>query len=212
MQTCIHNKSWFLPLHLSVILFTAEGCVSQHALGQTRPWADTRPPTPADGYCSRRYASYWNAFLCLNDFRCYIFTARKRSNVLHPSVSHCVTGGGVSASGSRGVSASGSRGVYTPWTHTPLETHPPGRDGHWSGRYASYWDAFLLYINLLIDCRLTFYFAQFTVEYCRHVLPYVLQLEIWLLHSIFEHSMLQMFKRVFMWQRSSYRNPVSTCI
>ena len=30
--------------------------------GQTHPWADT-PPPKADGYCSGRYASYWNAFL-----------------------------------------------------------------------------------------------------------------------------------------------------
>ena len=30
--------------------------VSQYALRQT-------PPTPADGYCCGRYASYWNAFL-----------------------------------------------------------------------------------------------------------------------------------------------------
>ena len=28
---------------------------------QTPPWEDT--PSPADGYCSGRYASYWNAFL-----------------------------------------------------------------------------------------------------------------------------------------------------
>ena len=33
----------------------AGGCVSQHALGQT--------PSPPDGHCSGRYASYWNAFL-----------------------------------------------------------------------------------------------------------------------------------------------------
>ena len=44
---------------------TLEGKVA--LCGQT-PWADTPPPgqTPAplvDGYCSGRYASYWNAFL-----------------------------------------------------------------------------------------------------------------------------------------------------
>ena len=38
------------------------------ALADT-PWADNRPPPrqtphpPADGYCSGRYAYYWNAFL-----------------------------------------------------------------------------------------------------------------------------------------------------
>ena len=34
-------------------------------LGRQPPWADT--PPPADGHCSRRYASYWNAFfLCFS--------------------------------------------------------------------------------------------------------------------------------------------------
>ena len=46
-------------LHLPVILSTG-GCVSQHALGETPP----RQTPPADGYCSGRYASYWNTFLC----------------------------------------------------------------------------------------------------------------------------------------------------
>ena len=33
----------------------------------TPSWeADTPPPHPADGYCSGRYASYWNAFLFQN--------------------------------------------------------------------------------------------------------------------------------------------------
>ena len=65
---------------VSVILFTG-GCASQHALGQTppcRPPPTGRPPgqtppaqcilgytphTHTGGYCSGRYASYWNAFL-----------------------------------------------------------------------------------------------------------------------------------------------------
>ena len=38
-------------LHLSVILFTG-GRSGRHP-----------PPPPADGHCSGRYASYWNAFL-----------------------------------------------------------------------------------------------------------------------------------------------------
>ena len=37
------------------------GIESQHALRQT--------PSPADGYCCRQYASYWNAFLLFNSFR-----------------------------------------------------------------------------------------------------------------------------------------------
>ena len=83
-------------LHLSVILFIGRGCLPQCMLGytpwrdtpwrdtpwadtprtdthlppgQTSPWADTDQadtPLPADGYCSGRYASYWNAFLFEN--------------------------------------------------------------------------------------------------------------------------------------------------
>ena len=74
----------------------------------------------------------------------------------HPSVSHSVN---------RGCLPLGS-GVYTPWADTPWEdtsleahpqkdtlpeahppeTHPPGstpQDGHCSGQYVSYWNAFL---------------------------------------------------------------------
>ena len=58
----------------SVILSTG-GCTPprQTHLWQTPPWADTpcradtpwadTPPPTGDGYCSGRYASYWNAFL-----------------------------------------------------------------------------------------------------------------------------------------------------
>ena len=64
--------------------FCSKGGVSQHALGKTLP-SQTPPPLgrhplgrhplgrqypgqtspPADGYCSGRYAFYWNAFLLL---------------------------------------------------------------------------------------------------------------------------------------------------
>ena len=40
------------------------GGVSQHALGQTPPWADTTP----DSHCCGWYASYWNAFLLVSTY------------------------------------------------------------------------------------------------------------------------------------------------
>ena len=83
-----HNKDSFSQA--SVILFT-RGVSTRHPPGQTTPWADTpgqtppwantpwvdtltplarhphpflgRHPPTTDGYCSGRYASYWNAFL-----------------------------------------------------------------------------------------------------------------------------------------------------
>ena len=42
--------------HPEGIQAQARGDASQHALRQT-------PPLPADSYCCRQYASYWNAFL-----------------------------------------------------------------------------------------------------------------------------------------------------
>ena len=62
----------------SVILFTG-GCLPDTPPGQT-PQVDTlpgqtppgrHPPPPADGYCSGRYASYWNAFLFTVFFETY---------------------------------------------------------------------------------------------------------------------------------------------
>ena len=52
-------------------------------------------------------------------------------------------------------------GQTPPWAHTPLGTHPPpeqtptpGRDppadSYCSGRYASYWNAFLVHNNFII--------------------------------------------------------------
>ena len=38
--------------------------------------------------------------------------------------------------------------VDIPQADTPLGRHPPQIDGHWSGRYASYWNVFLFYTLL----------------------------------------------------------------
>ena len=71
-------------VQVSVILSTGRGRLADTALGRHTPradtshppgrhlpppWADTShppgqtPQPPSDGHCSRRYASYWNAFL-----------------------------------------------------------------------------------------------------------------------------------------------------
>ena len=51
-RLCFHRR----------LSFCSQGrCVCQHALGQTPPG---QTPSP-DGHCSGRYASYWNASLCL---------------------------------------------------------------------------------------------------------------------------------------------------
>ena len=69
-------------LHLSVSL-SSGGCIpactwadtpGRHPPGR-QPRADTplgRHPPPADGYCSGRYASYWNAFLWIKVFRAVV--------------------------------------------------------------------------------------------------------------------------------------------
>ena len=54
-----------------------EGGVSQHALRQT--------PSPLDGYCHGRYASYWNAFLYIKFvFRLQDKTANPHTPTLQP--------------------------------------------------------------------------------------------------------------------------------
>ena len=57
-----------------------------------------------------------------------------------------------------GVPASVHAGIHTPradtlpgQTHIPLGRHPPPPGGHCSGRYASYWNAFLFYMRLSIS-------------------------------------------------------------
>ena len=69
-------------LHMSVILSTGGPVWQTHPLADTpspdTPWADiplgqTAPQSPwqtppSDGHCSRRYASYWNAFLYFEYF------------------------------------------------------------------------------------------------------------------------------------------------
>ena len=73
-----------------------------------------------------------------------IITVRKRScgKVMFLHLSVILFTRGVSASGSRENVCLWVQGVYTPWADTPC------RDDHWSGRYASYWNAFLLTIKL----------------------------------------------------------------
>ena len=49
--------------------FCPQRGVGLGACWDTLPRTDT-PPPPTDGYCSGRYASYWNAFLYWKDFLC----------------------------------------------------------------------------------------------------------------------------------------------
>ena len=48
-------------------------------------------------------------------------------------------------------------GVYIPWADTPLQADTP-QAGNWSGRYASYWNTFLLgeisYTGLVVYMKL----------------------------------------------------------
>ena len=53
--------------------------------------------------------------------------------------------------------------TQTPWAHTPWVDIPPGRplpplDGHCSGRYASYWNAFLFIT--------TFFYIRMLEHFC----------------------------------------------
>ena len=71
----------------------------------------------------------------------WVFTVRKRScgNVMFLHLSSVI----LFTAGDRCTPPGRHKGVYTPQTDTPWARHPPPRDGHCIGRYASYWNAFL---------------------------------------------------------------------
>ena len=61
----VRNSSWGKVVFTGVRLSTGGGVhpPGRHPPGRhPSPWADTPHPW-ADGHCSGRYASYWNAFL-----------------------------------------------------------------------------------------------------------------------------------------------------
>ena len=148
-------------LHLSVILFTGV-CVSQHALGQTPPWADisqhalgqTLPPLQADGYCCGWYTSYWNSFLLPPANKVcegYVFTGVCLSTpggacvVLFGGMRGFIWGacmvlfGGacvVLFGGHAWFYSGGVRGFFSFFGYNEIRSM--------RGRYASYWNAFLL--------------------------------------------------------------------
>ena len=157
-------------LHLSVILSTGGGgCVWQTPPRTDTPWQTLPGQTPPqgrhprrDGYCSRWYGSYSNAFLLL------AATKLGQGNIFTSVCQEfCPQGGRVSASVHAGIppwdQAHPPRADTPPGTrHPPRADNPPSRDQppppktrtsppgadcsirSTSGRYASYWNAFLL--------------------------------------------------------------------
>ena len=76
-QTKLRKGNVFTPV---CQLFCSQwgGSAPVHA-GTHHPPLGRHPPT-ADGYCCGRYASYWNAFLVLNNFQCnlgFVYTCRQ---------------------------------------------------------------------------------------------------------------------------------------
>ena len=53
------------PTPKGVSRFTPGGGLQAHTWGGIPACTEADPPTPADGYCCGRYASYWNAFLLI---------------------------------------------------------------------------------------------------------------------------------------------------
>ena len=84
-----------------------------------------------------------------NILNLHIFTVRHevaKVMFLHLSVSHSVHGNGSSWAGTPGP-------VHPPWdqVHPLGQVHPPA-DGYCCGRYASYWNQFLLYLKWKTKC------------------------------------------------------------
>ena len=104
--------------------------------------------TPGNVFLSRRKALQLSQIL-------YVFiTARKRSlgqgNIIFSEVcvKNSVHGGGMSDPGGA-WSWGDAWPVGAAWSWGGVET--PSRDGYCCGRYASYWNAYLLKINLTVN-------------------------------------------------------------
>ena len=87
-------------------------------------------------------------------FKSPLFTVRKRScgkvMFLHLSVSHSVHKGGCLPQCMLGYTPSPGQTPPPAWAGTPPGRHPPPpADVHCSGRYASYWNAFLFIIIII---------------------------------------------------------------
>ena len=108
--------------------------------GQTPPQADTPlgRHRPADGYCCRWYASYWNAFLFQKRLSVILSTGE---DGLHP-------GGWGFNQGGVGWVCIQREGSASRWG-LPPSTDLTSSGGHCSGRYAPYWNAFLLLFSIV---------------------------------------------------------------
>ena len=115
----------------SVILFRGGGDNPGQTLssGADIPpsWADT---PPADGHCSGRYASYWNAFL-LETSSCVIYVAAKRKSrpengptrILNQSNDRIITR--MHSSRMRTARSSSRLGGGSPPASSPRDQAPP---------------------------------------------------------------------------------------
>ena len=158
-------------LHLSVILFTGGVCQGEPPPCQGEPpptRQTTHPPRtrqipPREEDCSIRsmsglYASYWNAFL----LRMILPPANEvwgKVMFFHPSVSYSVHVGGGCIPACNGQGGMWPRGMW------------PGGCDHGgvrstSGRYASYWNAFLFKIRTHNKRQLVFKFWS-TIKYTK---------------------------------------------
>ena len=67
----------------------ADTPLGRHPIPQAYP-QDRHPPPPQDGHCSGRYASYWNAFLCVIDmpFPSLIFQVNGKTETKYYIICH----------------------------------------------------------------------------------------------------------------------------
>ena len=108
------------------------------------PWQADTPPT--DSHYSGRYASYWNASLFNFAFAISAHIFSKFRNYRPLRKGNVFTGVCLST-GPRG----GGGDCTTPGRQTPP---PPLTDSHYSGRYASYWNAFLFNFAFAISAHI----------------------------------------------------------
>ena len=87
---------------------------------------------------------------------------------LHPSVSHSVHGGRSTPRGQTQPPRQTLPGRHPPWADTPRSDTPapPPRDGHCSGRFASYFNAFLFLTETFQDTLMLILYKHEISDLC----------------------------------------------
>ena len=128
------------------------GCVSQHALGQTPPWADISQHALGQTPLVRHPTMHWGRQPPWADISQYALgQSPPQADISHHALGQTLPPGQMATAADTPLGQTypsmhwGSHPPQADISHHALgQTLPPRADGYCCGRYTSYWNAFLL--------------------------------------------------------------------